>query len=298
MTDKYRNWCFTVNNYTDNDVNAMESVASTARYLVYGKEVSESGTPHLQGFVMFPNQRKATALHKLFPSPTHWTVARDLVASATYCRKDGDYKEFGICPSDTRKKQGKRSDLLELRDAINEGQRDTKRLRQDFPDVCAKYPNFVAQLILDQVPAPQLFSHPLRPWQSELSETLNGPTNDRDVIFVVDESGNNGKTWFTRYYASLHDGTSTILPGKKSDMTYAFLQVLRDNTRVVFVDCPRSKSDMFQYDFLEDLKNGRMMNTKYESRMFEFTVPHVVVFMNQEPDMEKLSEDRYFIIRI
>lgn len=69
--------------------------------------------------------------------------------------------------------------------------------------------------------------------------------------------------------------------------------------RVVIVDAPRSKQgDFIQYDFLEELKNGRIFNTKYESRMLEFPTPHVVVMMNEDPDMTKLSEDRYRIFKL
>lgn len=291
MSSRYRNWCFTINNYTDDDINALDRLATTSTYLVYGKEVGETGTPHLQGFVMFSNPRRATALHSVCPGHGHWTVAKDCVAAAIYCKKDGDYKEYGEAPVGSR--QGKRSDLESIRDAINEGQVDVKRLRQDFPGVCAKYPNFVSQLILDQVPSPDVEEHLLRRWQSELLETLRLPPDERTVYFYVDKRGNSGKTWFTRFYEKHKSDSISLIPGKKSDMVYAFLQLLRSNTRVVFIDCPRSKIKLFQYDFLEDLKNGRMMNTKYESRMFSFKVPHVVMFMNEDPDDRALSSDRY-----
>jgi hypothetical protein len=71
-------------------------------------------------------------------------------------------------------------------------------------------------------------------------------------------------------------------------------------SRVIFLDAPRSKQNEFiQYDFLEECKNGYLTNSKYESYMKIFTVvPHVVVMMNETPDMTKLSRDRYFIIDV
>lgn len=72
--------------------------------------------------------------------------------------------------------------------------------------------------------------------------------------------------------------------------------VVREECKTFFLDCPRSKQGEFiQYDFLEELKNGYLFSPKYESKVKTFKTPHVVVFMNEHPDMEKLSNDRYSI---
>jgi len=297
MSEKYRHWCFTLNNYTQDDIAKLQLLSGKCRYLLYGKEVGHSGTPHLQGFVSFSSPRKVTALHKLFQA--HWSVARDVAASVAYCKKDGDITEFGFSPADSRLNQGKRTDLEGLRDAINEGESDRKKLRQSFPGVCARYPNFVTQLIVDTLPAPKLEEHVMREWQSQLCSRLRLPSDARTIEFIVDKSGNGGKSWFTRYYELAYGRSLTILPGKKADMIYTFMSLLKADTKVIFIDAPRSKQGEFiQYDFLEELKNGRVMNTKYESRMIEFAIPHVVVMMNENPDQTKLSCDRYRITEL
>lgn len=287
-----------MNNYTDDDIAKVRLLGqrSGTKFLLFGKEVGESGTPHLQGHVSFSTQRKATALHKLFQG--HWTVVRDLARSIEYCKKDGDFEEFGVNPVGASKNQGKRNDLEAIRDAINQGQTCRKTLRQDFPSVCAKYPNFVSQLILDSLPAPKQETYPLRNWQSQLAGDLRLPPNERTIIFCVDVAGNAGKTWFTRYYETVYGRSMCIPPGKKADMIFAFMSMLKADTKVIFVDAPRSKQGEFiQYDFLEELKNGRVLNTKYESRVIDFQQCHVVVMMNEEPDQNKLSADRYDIRR-
>lgn len=299
MSERYRHWCFTVNNYTEDDFAGLPDLKPKYKYLVCGKEVGLSGTPHLQGFVSFSNQIKATTLHKWFNNRGHWTVARNPFAAATYCKKEGDFVEFGEAPVEKHKGQGKRSDLEELRDAINQGESCRKKLRQDYPSVCAKYPNFVSQLIIDQIPAPKVEAHPLREWQSQLCSDLKRSPDARTINFVVDRDGNGGKSWFCAYYTSLFGKSVILKPGKKADMVYALMSQMDKDTRVVFIDAPRSKQgEYLQYDFLEELKDGRLLNTKYESRMLEFCTPHVVVMMNEEPDMEKLSEDRYRIIKV
>ena len=75
--------------------------------------------------------------------------------------------------------------------------------------------------------------------------------------------------------------------------------VLDSTNKVVFVDAPRSKQgEYLQCDFIEELKNGYVFSTKYESRFKRFHPPHVVIMMNEMPDMTKLSEDRYNIQEI
>jgi hypothetical protein len=134
--------------------------------------------------------------------------------------------------------------------------------------------------------------HPLRPWQETLNNRLKHTPDKREIIFIIDRFGNQGKSWFARYFCSIHDDAQIIVPGKKADMSY----IIKEECKTFFLDCPRSKQgDFIQYDFLEELKNGYLFSPKYESRVKTLATPHVVVLMNEQPDMQKLSEDRYSI---
>ena len=63
--ERARNYCFTLNNYSDKE---RTSVAATeCKYLVFGKKVSESETPHLQGFISFKNAKSFKAVKKILP---------------------------------------------------------------------------------------------------------------------------------------------------------------------------------------------------------------------------------------
>lgn len=66
MAPGSRNYCFTYNNYTEEQDEAVRESAKRpeVHYLMYGYEVGESGTPHLQGFVMFTNQKSFSATKK------------------------------------------------------------------------------------------------------------------------------------------------------------------------------------------------------------------------------------------
>ena len=111
----------------------------------------------------------------------------------------------------------------------------------------------------------------------------------------MDHVGNSGKSWFAQYYCQIADNAQIILPGKKADMAYT----IDETKKIFFFDCPRSKQGEFiQYDLLEELKNGYIFAGKYESRVKTLETPHVVVFMNEKPDMSKLSIDRYNIVEL
>jgi len=90
---KFRNFAFTHNNYTDTDLED----GLDCKYIIYGREVGDSGTPHLQGTVVFKTQRSLSAVIKSLPG-CHVEVARDVFASIEYCRKDGDFVERGTPP--------------------------------------------------------------------------------------------------------------------------------------------------------------------------------------------------------
>lgn len=99
-----RGWCFTLNNYTDDDVNALASLG--CEYIVYGKEVASTGTPHLQGYVHFKSACTFSALRKKMPSSPHIEPRMGTVDQAIeYCEKDGNMYERGIRPK-SKKQQG------------------------------------------------------------------------------------------------------------------------------------------------------------------------------------------------
>jgi len=236
-----------------------------------------------------------SAVKGLFSDRAHWEVARSIPRSVEYCKKDGDYVEIGsrsVAP-------GKRSDLQDFKRAVQGGLLHLNDVREEYSDVYAKYPRFCLEYLHQKAPKRELPNHPQKAWQRLLEERLNAPPNDREILFVVDEKGGQGKSYFSADFRRRNEETTFLsLPGKKADMVYA-LSTCGFTPGIILVDAPRSKQgDFIQYDFLEELKNGAIFNTKYESRLIEMAVPHVCVFMNEQPDMTKLSADRYSIITL
>lgn len=139
-SNKARSFTFTKNNYTDDDVNAIRELCTSAKFAIFGYEVGESGTPHLQGYIQFPNPRALRSVVSL--GLGHVEVARGSPQqNIDYCSKSGQVEEFG-----TKPRPGKRSDLERVRDALKNEDLSFDALIADHISVTARYPNFVEKL--------------------------------------------------------------------------------------------------------------------------------------------------------
>ena len=76
-----------------------------------------------------------------------------------------------------------------------------EKLIDDFSEAMAKCPQFFRDYINLCKPQLAKTEHTLRPWQEASKTKLDGETNDRHIVFVVDNVGNTGKTWFSYHYA-------------------------------------------------------------------------------------------------
>ena len=87
-----KRWCFTYNNFVEGILETMETVLTSfnIEYII-GKEVGESGTPHLQGYI--ESKTKIRPIEKLgFPLEIHWEKCKgNRESNLKYCAKDGDY---------------------------------------------------------------------------------------------------------------------------------------------------------------------------------------------------------------
>lgn len=84
-----RSFIFTWNNYTEESIGTLKGL--TYKYLIYGKEVGESGTPHLQGLIQFSNARSWEAVRKeLLGADVR--ACKDPVSAMLYCKKGAQPK--------------------------------------------------------------------------------------------------------------------------------------------------------------------------------------------------------------
>lgn len=91
-----KNWCFTVNNYTELDEVFFKEFK--CRYMVYGREVGDNLTPHLQGYIALDSNSRLSGVKKLH-ARAHWEMAKGTAEqNRVYCTKQGQYVETGIMP--------------------------------------------------------------------------------------------------------------------------------------------------------------------------------------------------------
>ena len=114
IQDRIRRWCFTINNYTADHIEQINTLKSI-KFLIAGKEVGEEkGTPHLQGYVEFKEAKTLSQARKNIPG--HLTPADgDKADNIKYCSKE-DKTPLVIGNSKTQ--SGKRTDLNQLKDLI------------------------------------------------------------------------------------------------------------------------------------------------------------------------------------
>lgn len=147
-----KNWTFTLNNYTNDEIASLASAGDPVAYIIYGKEVGESGTPHLQGFVSFLARRRLEQVKALIGQRAHVEVARIVPNAIEYCKKDGDYTEHGSPPGGA----GSRSDLDAFKEAVKSGIVSRKELRETHSEVFAKYARFCVEYLQDNEPQKDL----------------------------------------------------------------------------------------------------------------------------------------------
>lgn len=290
-----RRWCYTLNNYTESELEHL-SAYNDCRYHVFGKETGTNGTPHLQGFIVFHNAVTLNvAKQRLGSERIHLEVTRGTSKqAAVYCKKDGDYVEIHTCPGEN---VGKRTDWEQYKEWLQGMDRRPTRheVLITWPSLYARYPRACMAYADALIDPPALVSTPVRNgWQTELDNALDTPANDRDIWFVVDPDGNTGKTWMCKYLLTKHGRKCQVLSiGKRDDLAYA----IDPECSIFLFDVPRTQMTYLQYSVLEKLKDMMIFSPKYESSFKTLsTVPHVVVFSNEMPDMNALSADRYKFI--
>lgn len=100
--NRHRAWVFTINNYTEDDTDAVYALSQDAAYVSVGREVGEQGTPHYQGFVMFATLKAFAQVKALLVRA--WIAPKAKKSSFNqaigYTQKDNDFYESGARPID------------------------------------------------------------------------------------------------------------------------------------------------------------------------------------------------------
>lgn len=148
----------------------------------------------------------------------------------------------------------------------------------------------------------------LRPWQQELIQECKmqlAQRNDRNIIMVMDATGNNGKS-FLRGYAKQRLNWVTV--PSTCMTTQEMIQYLCSNDKikegwhgVILMDVPRATSQKHWYTLargLETIKQGELYDGRYKMQEKIIEPPVMVVFVNALPPPEVMSSDVFQIIHL
>lgn len=131
MATKSRGWCFTINNFNGWDIALVENLKDSCEYLVYGKEVGENNTPHLQGYIRYKHAQHFRRIKELLPRAHIEPQRGSFQQAADYCKKDGDFTEFGQPP----KKPGSGSKIMWKKCIEWAEKGELERIKDEYPSV-------------------------------------------------------------------------------------------------------------------------------------------------------------------
>ena len=159
-------------------------------------------------------------------------------------------------------------------------------------------------IYIKQAPEVNQSNVELKPWQKDLLEYMNHPTQ-RQIIWIVGKSCGEGKSWFQKYVKSVY-GTRKVVSGiNLRANTASICHVLSKqplSTADIFlfnIGKAKTKTDAVNYEVLEDLKDGDAFAAKYNSQQLKIRTPNVVmVFSNERPDTNQLAIDRWKLLFI
>lgn len=256
-----KNWCFTLNNYTDEEFLQILYLSKKPEInrMIAAEEVGENGTPHIQGFCEFHSKLRPLSLN--LTDRIHWIKAKGNVKqNKDYCMKEN--KVF-VCVN-----------------MLSNGEIRDMRIKK-------------------------LLITKLRPWQQKIVNVITDDPDNRKIYWYYDENGGIGKTSLCKYLC-YHYGC-ILVDGHKKDILYTASNyydacengdIKMPKNDVFIFDFSRTVEYDISYESLEKLKNGLFMNEKYESKMVNVDIPHIIVFANFRPKESALSKDRWCIVNL
>ena len=325
MAPRARFVVFTANNYTPDGLAALTAVNVGARvtretrltYLVFQQEISESGTPHLQGYLQIEKTISTASVTKFLNNilGTHARTekargtheeARDYCldenkrAPNTTCVEIGEITAHGGIQG-----RGRRNDLNAVKEAIEAGM-NVSDLHSNFFQEYAMYGRFLTQYRLDfkqrsiqTLLKDSTSSAQLRAWQTACLNICLQPATGRKLHWFWENVGNVGKSFMARYLA-LHHQALIVRAMKKADMLHALSKDITTTNIVVF-DLTRSTesgSVEVVYEVIEQLLDQIISSGKYDSQTIWFDKVHTLVFANFEPKRDTMSADRWDVHHI
>ena len=134
------------------------------------------------------------------------------------------------------------------------------------------------------MPMRNLNNTELHIWQQQLLDNISSPS-DREVIWVISQKWNEGKTWFQEYLENVY-GYARLMRLDLKMKTANVLPVLTKqplSTKDIFLfnESRATSHESCNYSILESIKDGTAVSSKYNNDV-----------SNHMPNTRELSKDR------
>ncbi len=301
MSGRRRNWCVTIWQNRDkwgDFISKCQQIDDLVYFIGQGEICPTTGREHIQGYLEFGKPLNMHRIKRILGDdtmhlgPRHGT--RD--EAREYCRKTATRidDEF-MWEVGTWRKQGKRSDLAAVIEHLLTGE----DWRPEDYAIYVQYRRGLESLrrkVRTEETMRRMLEHyeSFEPyvWQSNLLLRIESPPDPRKILWYWESEGNVGKTYFAKYLVCKYDAFY-INGGKGIDIIHAY-----DLQKIVILDQTRTSEEYVNYGIIEAFKNGMVFSPKYDSCTKVFEIPHVLVFANFAPDLDKLSLDRWCVKKI
>jgi len=272
-------WMFTLNNYTENDINYITETMDGIGEYVFETEVGAEGTPHLQGYIEFNEKSRPKTVFNATdrirwkkPDPCRRSLEQIRIDNWIYCTKDYIKFKKGIIT------------------------RDTKLFRSNWDN---KFEPWLKKQFLIKRELFQITE--LKPFQQTIYDIIFKTEPDRRSIHwfwqgAYTKKGRIGKSVFVNYLYDNHPDEVLIFDkGKYEDLCYAITEADMDYVRAIVWDMPRECEGNVTIMAMESILNGRCRSTKYEGGFKRFAPVHIIVVGNFPPNCrieDNVSDDR------
>lgn len=240
MATQTKYWCYTLNNPTEDDKSPPQALWT---YHVVGHETGSSGTSHFQGYIEMNKLYRLTGMAKLFPrahlEPRKGTAQQ----AADYCKKDGDFQEYGTIslPKNTNQIKAQKRNWDEAFQAAKTGDFESipkdmltryyhsyKRIKQDYQqappplaDVCGIWfvgPPRTGKSHTARERYPGYYDKPCNKWFDGYQGEETIIIDDFDTNHLV--LGHHLKRWADKYaFPAEHKGTTVQIRPKRIVVT-------------------------------------------------------------------------------
>ena len=123
----------------------------------------------------------------------------------------------------------------------------------------------VLQIYRKQMSRRELSNVELRPWQQQLMENISTPS-DREIIWIIGQKGNEGKTWFQEYIESFYGYARVVrldLKMKTAHVLHVLTKRPLCTTDIFLFNEPRAVNhESCNYSILESIKDGTAVSSK------------------------------------